>query len=335
MVRVLSILLFATFSVVAAFGQGAAYEDRAFEMTPESEAAIDRGLAFLARNMSADGTWPWGMGRNTGICAFAGLAFMAAGHVPGRGEYGDVTDRIVNAIASCAAPSGLIVREGAMSHGPMYEHAMATVLLAEAYGMTRNPGLRDKLERAVDLIASTQNREGGWRYQPQPADADLSVTVMQILALRACNAVGLHVPREVIDAAMRYVRACVVPTGGFAYQPGLSVRYGTTAAGVFSLLANGEYDAPEVLAGLRFLEEQRISPDDPHYSYGIYYAAMSMAQASDETLWDRWFAPVRQQLIQHQAADGHWEGEVGPVYGTAMALLVLAVPYRYLPIYQR
>ena len=50
---------------------------------------------------------------------------------------------------------------------------------------TQRPGLRDALERAVALIVSSQNDQGGWRYEPRPADADISVTVMQLVALRA------------------------------------------------------------------------------------------------------------------------------------------------------
>lgn len=316
-------------------GQALSGEDRAIEMTPESEAAIDRGLAFLAGHMTAEGSWPWSYGRNAGVCSFAGLAFMAAGNVPERGTYGQHVRRVVDYVASCAAPSGLIVQEQDASHGPMYEHAMATVLLAQAYGTSDNPGIRDKLERAVDLIVSSQNREGGWRYNPRPADADLSVTVMVLLALRSCNAVGVHVPKEVVSAAMRYVHACTVPTGGFAYQPGLSVRYGTTAAGTFSLQLGGEPDAPGALMGLQYLLKNRITPEDGHYFYGLYYGAMAVYQAEDATLWDLWFPPVRDQLLATQASDGHWDGEAGPIYGTAMAVLALTVPYRYLPVYQR
>ena len=37
----------------------------------------------------------------------------------------------------------------------------------------------------VWLIVRTQNDQGGWRYQPVKYDADLSVTICQIMALRA------------------------------------------------------------------------------------------------------------------------------------------------------
>ena len=52
------------------------------------------------------------------------------------------------------------------------------------YGMDPDPELEKTLRKAVDLITKAQSPSGGWRYQPNPGDQDLSVTVMQIVALR-------------------------------------------------------------------------------------------------------------------------------------------------------
>ena len=45
----------------------------------------------------------------------------------------------------------------------MYSHGFGTLFLAEAYGMTHRPEVREKLQKAVRLIIDTQNAEGGWR----------------------------------------------------------------------------------------------------------------------------------------------------------------------------
>lgn len=334
-------ILYVLFALVAAptlhaQDAPAAMEDRTIEITPAVQAAIDRGLVWLAANQSEDGSWPLENGRNTAVASFAGLSFMAAGNVPNEGRYGENVARTVNYILQCAKPSGLIIQDDQSSSGPMYEHAMATVLLAESYGMMEDRGVRDRLERATDLIIHTQNRQGGWRYEPRVADADVSVTVMQILALRAAKSVGVHVPKETIDAAVGYVKACALPTGGFSYQPGVGEPvYGRSAAGVFSLLVTGNLTAPETLMGIKWLQDNKQTSDTNNYFYGRYYAAMSMYQAADPGEWQKWFPYVREQILEMQAPDGHWEGEAGNVYGTAMAILVLAVPYRYLPIYQR
>lgn len=55
------------------------------------------------------------------------------------------------------------------------------------YGMDPDPELEKTLRKAVDLITKAQSPSGGWRYQPNPGDQDLSVTVMQIVALCVAN----------------------------------------------------------------------------------------------------------------------------------------------------
>ncbi len=87
--------------------------------------------------------------------------------------------------------------------------------------------------------------------------------------------------------------------------------------------------------GIKWLQDNKTNGDTSNFFYGRYYAAMSMYQAADPNEWNLWFPVAREQILGMQAPDGHWEGEAGTVYGTAMAVLVLAVPYRYLPIYQR
>ena len=47
--------------------------------------------------------------------------------------------------------------------------------------------LRATLKRAVDLIVASQNSKGGWRYYPESTDADISVTICQIMALRGAQ----------------------------------------------------------------------------------------------------------------------------------------------------
>ena len=83
--------------------------------------------------------------------------------------------------------------------------------------MTQDESVKEPLQRAVRLIQTTQNPEGGWRYQPAPVDADISVTICQIMALRAARDAGLKVEKTVIDKAVQYVRNCQNEDGGFSY----------------------------------------------------------------------------------------------------------------------
>jgi hypothetical protein len=180
------------------------------------EAAVDRALEYLAAKQDASGSWPHGQSQqpNTGIDALCLLAFLGRGHVPGRGPYRETVGRAVDGLIASRRGDDLLVRAGGHSHGPMYEHALATLALIEASGWVTTAGMRETCQAAVDLIVGAQNREGGWRYQPKPQDADLSVTVMQVVALRAAQNARLEVPQETIDGAIRYVKTCARPEGG-------------------------------------------------------------------------------------------------------------------------
>jgi len=311
-------------------------EDTFIELTPQSEAAIRKGLDYLARTQLASGAWASQYGPNMGVCALCMLAFLAAGHVPGQGEYAAVLDRGLDFVLSHAAPSGLIHCADGSSHGPMYEHALATLLLSEVYGMCDRPEVPRAIEGAVRVIVHCQNEQGGWRYQPRVMDADISVTVMQIVALRAAKNAGFNVPKRTIERAIKYVKSCAHESGGFLYQqhagePG----YARTGAGVCSLEVAGDYDSRQTLKGLDYLIANINQRTEEHYYYGLYYAAQAVYQAKDVRRWRQWFPTIRQDLLARQQPDGRWESRTGAPYATAMAVLVLSVPYRYLPIYQR
>jgi len=307
------------------------------ELSSETREATDRGLAWLAQHQAADGSYGAmsHYGPHVGITGLAGLALIADGNTPGRGRYGGQVERCAEFIVAHSSESGLLAAE--TSHGPMYGHGFATLFLAEVYGMENDPKVREVLRKAVRLIVSTQNEEGGWRYQPVRADADISVTVCQVMALRAARNTGVYVDKAVIDRAVEYVRKSQNLDGGFRYMltSGRSA-FARSAAGVATLQYAGVYQGEEIERGLQYLE--RFTPpyeqQPGHYYYGHYYAAQAMFLAGDRH-WQRWWPAVRSELIAQQAAEGFWMGQAGKEYGTAMALIVLQIPKRLLPILQR
>ena len=167
----------------------------------------------------------------------------------------------------------------------MYNHGIASIALAELYGETRHPAMREKLNRAIQLIVTSQSTQGshsgGWRYQPKPGDSDISVTVLQVVALRAAKNGGLDVPQQTIDDAVAYVKRCSVgSTGGFAYQAGgFGPGYARTAAAIYSLQVCGLYDDPMVPKGSEFLFGQK--GDRRHWTYGSNYAGPAQTITSD------------------------------------------------------
>ena len=332
-------------------------EAREYLGTPESEAAVNAGLAYLAARQQADGHWAsGGYPSDTGITGLCLLAFLAAGHQPNRGRYGLTMSEAVDWLAKCVQRGGQYIPAGFINAGqgsgqPMYGHGFATLALCEAYGMTHRKDLKPKIEAAIRLIEDSQSDDsgmlrsyGGWRYQPAKGDADISVTVVQVLALRAARNAGIKVSQATIDRAIGYMRLCSNSRGdgGFNYQVGQQLSGpARTGAGVLSLMMAGLRDSQECRGGIRYLETHRLGsgndwPYREHYYYTLYYITQAMYQAGGEH-WKDWYPMVRDRLLREKEADGSWSkgSEAGAEYATAMSILVLQVPAGLLPIYQK
>lgn len=311
-------------------------------ITPAATQAVDKGLAFLVERQLEVGSFGTsGYARNVAVCGLSGMAFLANGSTPTRGPYAEQINRCIEYLLSQTSDAGFIAAPDATSRGPMYGHGFATLFLCEVYGMSAQAELRDRLGQAVELIVGSQNAEGGWRYQPLPSDADVSVTVCQVMALRAARNAGIAVPRETINRAITYVKSCQNDDGGFRYTlAGGEQRsqFARSAAGVVAFYNAGIYDGPELMSGLDYLEQfcpgKENAGRDGFYFYSHYYAAQAMWHAGGER-WKQWYPAVRDELVARQRTDNSWRDSICAEYGTAMACIVLQVPNNYLPILQR
>jgi Squalene-hopene cyclase C-terminal domain/Prenyltransferase and squalene oxidase repeat len=331
------------------------------EITPGQIKAVERGMAWLAAHQAENGAFVsnkdgGGQAGNAGITALGALALMEGGSLPDRGPYGAAVSKALGFVLSKSTESGLIASDAS----PMYGHGFATLFLAEAYGMGAGTGegggsggggvdeLREKLTRAVRLIERSQYREagsknGGWRYRPVPDDADISVTICQIMALRAARDAGIKVDKAVIDRAIAYIKRCQNTDGGFSYMAAEAGAVGNggsnfarTSAGVASMFYAGIYDGPEITAGLGYLKKavggNARAEQESHFYYANYYGVQAMFLAGGD-YWGSYYPMIRDQLIAKQQTDGSWQGDFTPEYATAMSLIILQVPNRYLPVY--
>ena len=309
-------------------------------LTDDSLKKIDNGLRWLATRQNEDGAFGVGRGygRNVAVVALAGMAFLSNGSTPNRGPYGANVKRCTDYLLKACRPSGYINVPEGQSHGPMYGHGFATLFLAEVYGMTHKDDVRDKLVKAVGLIISSQNKEGGWRYENRPDQADVSVTVCQMMALRAARNCGIFVPKNTVDDCIEYVKRCQNNDGGFRYQlvRRSSSQFARSAAGLVALYSAGVYDGDELNKGAQYLTRHmpRGFPD-PHFYYGHYYAVQAMYQAGGKH-WNQWFPAIRNQLLLDQVPDGSWSDlTFSSEYATAMACVILQIPNNHLPIFKR
>jgi prenyltransferase beta subunit len=319
-------------------------------ITAATQRAIDEGLAYLAKHQHRDGSFgSMQYHGNVAITSLGALAMMAGGHQPERGIYGDVVTRALRYVLEQDDGQGYLNSRTGVSHGPMYGHGFGTLFLAEVHGMVHDRQLRDRLhdtlKRAVKLIVDYQNREGGWRYKPGDSDADISVTICQIMALRAARNAGYYVPKSTADRCIAYVKRCQDKDGGFRYQQqsGIS-QFARSAAGVVALQCAGVYKGPEIDSALQYLMQFKpsggfIRPDvHLHYFYGHYYAAQAMWTAG-ESYWKEWYPAIRDELLNHpdqQRQLGCWTDiRFSNDYATAMACIILQIPNNYLPILQK
>lgn len=290
--------------------------------------SIRRGQEYLKKAQNANGSF-YGAG-DTGPVSLAILALMVDGSVPGRGPYGREVARGVTYLLNSAQPTGLIHAKGSGTP-PMYNHGLSTLCLAEVWGMTRQPDILPALKRAVDLIVRCQSSAGGWRYSPSPSDADTSVTVMQVVALRAAQNSGVFVPEKTIRDAIAYVKGNACSGGGFGYSSAGGPGVARSAAGVLSLQMCGEYNAKETRLGLEYLQKNDVAKSE-YFFYAEYYAMQAMYQARDSRQWNAWYEKECRNMMGRQ---NKGQGNFGGVWETGMAILAMGLPYRYLPIYQR
>ena len=304
------------------------------------ETSIDLAVEYLALTQNPDGSWPSSYGQNNGVNGICLLAFLGRGHVPGRGPFSSVVDGAIAFILNTQSESGLYSSPNP-SRGQMYEHGLATLAMIEAYGFVPTAKMRSSVQSAVTLIVKAQSNIGGWRYHPRPGDHDLSVTVMQVVALRAATNARLEVPEKTLKKALEYVRRCIVPSGGFAYQPGGGPLPARTAAGCLSLQLLGAFDDPAVKRGLEYLVKRGYGRGINHFWYMNYYAMQAQFQAGGK-YWASWHPRVQKLLLKTQKDDGSWPGFTSAehngrarCYSTAMGAMALEVYMHYLPAYQR
>lgn len=309
-----------------------------WEITPASELALKRGLDWLAKNQGPQGNWE---SNDLGLVSLGALAFLADGHLPGRGRYGDVVERALDYVMRNAKPSGLL--NAADAQRDMYNHGLATFVLGQAHGMTQDKRTARVLEQALRLIANTQAGDGGWDYRArrQTFGHDLSLVVMQAKALRSAVDSGLEVRGDVIQLAIQSVRQKYRAKNGarslddprikegpgqFTYNGGEGTL-AMAAAGVVCLQEFGQYDDWRLPKNMQVISDAilKIEPKSKKTKLGVpnqgsgrvafdaytlYYVGQSLYQAGGND-WKECYPKLRDFLVTTQLRKPGKPGEDG------------------------
>ncbi len=332
------------------------------------EQSINRGLEFLAGRQRADGSFESRASGQPGITALAVIAFLSRGDMPGQGPHGERLTRAIDFVLRCqrddgllsyAAPGAFHVHDGA-THAGNYNHAIAGLMLGEAYGMCsdhQNDQIRKAIEAGLAFMRGQQLKpkrqridRGGVRYirKRTSIDADLSVTSWQIMFMRSALNAGFDVPREHVDEALGFVKRCFDDqrqTFIYGHSPiDSQPTRGVAGGGIVCLSLSGEHDSTMARAAGRWILQQSFDQYNRGagpYHYGAYYCSQAMFQLGGE-YWEQFYPRLVRSLTRFQRDDGSWDIEqningntFGNCYTTALCVLALTPPYQLLPIYQR
>jgi hypothetical protein len=275
------------------------------------------------------------------------MAFIAHGNIPGEGRYGGNLERAADYVLDCQKQSGLFaltapdsdvlsrdVPEHEVGVCAAYNHAIASLLVSEMYGMVNTARVKrveTAIERALRVSLEMQRWQkdrpedlGGWRYldDTDDKDSDLSITGWELMFLRSARNAGFDVPKQPIDDAVAYVRSCYSPdyqTFGYLNDGYDRRSRGMAGAGILALAHSGFHKSPEAqrsgegLLGHDFLEYNVTLNFDgqqnhDRYHYGLFNSTQAMYQLGGK-YWESFFPATVRTLLDNQQADGSWPAD--------------------------
>ncbi len=348
-------------------------------LTPEEWGQIDlvaeAGLSWLATQQQQDGSFATDQLGQPGVTALCLLAFTARGHLPGDDQHGPTVAAAINYIASCQKPNGLLSSvgpageftprsvNGVIGTRAAYNHAIASLALSEAYGMTEKilaERIAASIPPSIQFSLKLQKRrkpqqrdQGGWRYLDynSPPGSDLSVTGWYLMSLRSAKNAGFDVPEEPIKEAVEYVKRCYnADVGAFCYggsQYWNRESRGMAAAGILALAHAGEHHSPQSFSSGDWLlrnplpSYNRTHIFNDRYHYSAFYSCQAFYQLGGK-YWAEGYPHIVKQLMDNQDRAGAWSADshrheraFGRTYTTSLAVLALSAPNQLLPIFQR
>jgi len=314
---------------------------------PSTEAAIHRGLEFLARNQKPDGSWaltgydpghPMAkrqLNSDTAATGLVLLAFQGGGYNHREYRYaGQLKQAIAWLVKHQSADGGLYLESDKRSDDAcrMYSHGIATLALTEAYGMTQDPALKGPAQKAIDYLAKTQHSsKGGWRYfaSPKKQSTDTSVSGWMMMAIQSAQLADLRVDAGMKQRLTQWLDIAADPNNQstFRYNPyavnsqgisrvqGVKASPSMTSVGLLMRIYSGwDRNDPRLLQGTDYLLMQQLpnmTTRKTRDTYYWYYATQVIKHVGGEQ-WNQWNSTLRPILINTQERKGEQAGSWHP-----------------------
>lgn len=316
------------------------------EFTPESQAALQRGTAWLLKTMGRDGGCGVDIGQpaDIGCTSLAGLALLAQGNTPVEGahsrEVRELVSFLLQTIDNMPA-ADITAAERTQLQNKIGRHAhsfCAALALSQALGEGYDTGpTRQRLGRLVDVITQAQTDQGHWGNSSW---APTLGTVMGWVALRGAHFAGFKVQASANRTA-RHLAGQMNENIGHA--AGWMHTLYKNATGIRVLYAMGLDEQPVAQKAmsdvLRLVTQDKtaFSQAGGEEFLAFHLITETMLQKGGRD-WQAWYPTVRDKIVDVQNRDGSWTGRhciTSRTFCTAAALLVLSAPNRYLPISQQ
>jgi len=339
-----------TLGMVVTLGTAGAAERPPASPVPAQARA---GVAWLAKHQERDGSWASGLGDNQPAVvvttSYAGLALLASG-----GPHDAAAKKAADHVLANLFTSNLPVPLPPEWDQSNWKIAIGGLFLAEYHArlLAQDPRLTSPqraaaLQRCVEEAIQRMEPSGGWGHTPTVKNplnyVELEVLSNWMLAmLGACQRLGMKVPPEKLELALKYVQDCCKEgqgNVGYSARPdqrgiGDSSRTGG-AIGAFALL--GRQQTPFFQRMVKSYLQQMDDAGEGHGSVAMGYLGAALgARSISEAAWKSFAAKHGPPIRQAASADGSFrfikgqtpkatgfDDKLGPAYNTAVYSLLL------------
>ena len=316
----------------------------------KAQAAVDRGLEWLALHQSPDGRWdsdgfmgngdsqkgPLADGKgapqwDVGVTGLALLCFLGAGETHRNGQYKTTVAKGLKWLRDQQGGEGCFGSKTVANF--TYNHAIGALAMAEAFSLTKSPLFKSCAEKGIAYVQQCQNPYKAWRYKEADGQNDTSVTGWMVMALKSAKTAHISLDERRFGWALDwivemtdeesgrtgYIRAGEPPVR----EPNKKDEFpgeeseSLTAVGICCRVFCGQDPAQErmIKLGVENLLSKKLPVWDQAKGsidmYYWYYGTLAMFQVGGEA-WKSWNEAMNEAIIERQRADGNFSGSWDP-----------------------